>query len=688
MQATLSREVIRPPVSIPTKVLQLTETNTEVPAFTRTPEETAKLQRVIATLFGLSSGKFGFELLPHPENWACGFSPENQARIEEELTTGSLDLENMTDKQFEPDAFYYSLEEIKTMPEQEIYGVTHHESAHAQYSSFRHILIGQKIAEKEGFLPTTWGLISNGLEDGRINRQKTAESFVIKDQIGALYIPWEKKVAEHMSTQSLTRQYALCTVKYWLNGKPFEKGVDPRVAKLFTETKDQVGRFINENDRQKAFDILKNEIWPKVRTLETEEKKDQSLRDLQSNKKSLWQKLKDKLRKMFGKEPKEPEHKPITGDERKKLEEKFKNLPQDKKEELLKKAGKELDKKQAEEAKKDSVKGFTYEYDKKADKYKLKQTIKPDEEDKKLGRELIEDAIQGENEVQVEKINAEKKLMQMRKDGFEANEEDGFDEFTGIQETVLGIRNNFMRKLERIVPRAIKRDFGGEYNTGPRIDNGKLAKRAPVKDARFYQKRSIEIKGDPLLNVELIMDNSPSMEGEKIKQAKRAAVFMLEVLNEMELPACVKRFSNKFDWIQRRDETYRNPRCRVKPTIISTLDAAGNGTNIGSPLEETKNAVRAFNLRHPNTLCLVIVVTDGDANVGKTGDDLKRLIREVQRKALVININLAGTKEEVEKSKLLFGAANVVDCSNASELPDAMFKVLQSGFEKALNKLH
>ena len=654
------------------------------PEFSRTPQEVSKLQRVISTLFGLSSGRFGFKLLPHPINWACGFSSDTQGRIEEELQNGSLDLQNMSDDQFSPDAFYYPLEELKTLPEQEIYGVTHHESAHAQYTSFRLLLLGHKLAEQDGKMPTTWGLVLNGVEDGRINRMKSAESDVTKEQIAALYERWEKDVVANISTQSLVRQYTLNAVHCWLKNGPIPSGLDPRVQSVFEETKDSVFRYIHEDGREESFQILRDEIWPKVKVLEDEAKKDQELRDLKNNKKNLWDKLKDKMQ---GKNEGGGDSQPLSPEEREQLQKEFDKLPDEKKNELRQKAQEEVDKRQAEDANKDGVKGFSYDFDNKSKKFKLKQKPMPGDEEKKLGEKIIDDALDAESDKQAEELKRQKKQTEMLRNGFKEDEESQFDDFITVRNSIVGLKNNFMRNLQGILPREILKDFGGEYHSGPRINIGKLVKRAPVRDARFYERRSEERVGDPLLNVELIVDNSASMDGIKMHEARRATLLTLEVLSDLGLPSCVKRFASSFDWIQNRKQDYAAGKSRIKPRVISSLNADGGGTNISEPLEESKDSITAFKLRHPKTLCLVVVITDGGANSGKTGGELKQLVEDTQRQAIVVNINLSGSASEIKKSKDYFGERNVVVCDSASELPDALIRVLKGAFERAVNKM-
>lgn len=663
--------------------LSLAAQKIHVPAYQRSEEEAAKLQRVIATLFGLSSGCFGFKLLPHPENWACGFSAETQARIDQELESGSLDLEKMGDEQFAPDAFYYALEELRTLPEQQIYGVTHHESAHAQYTSFRLLIQGHKLAEREGKLATTWGLLANGVEDGRINRMKSAESEVTRDQIALLYERWEKEVSKNISTQSLIRQFTLNAVHCWLKGGPIPNGLDKRVQAAFEETKEAVFAYINEDDREKSFAILRDKIWPKVKHLEDEARNDQALREQKKGDESLWEKMKKRL---FGEGDQSKDGQPLSEGEREKLQREFDQLPEAQKEQLKKDAEKNLDRKQAKEANKDGVKGFTYELDKKTGKHRLKHTPAPGDAEKKLGEEIIEDALEKERAHEAAEIERAKRALEMRRNGFEEHEGDLFDQYSDVRQSIIGMKRSFMRNLHGILPRELIKDFGGEFHSGPRIDLDKLVKRAPVGDARFYQRRTQEMQGDPLLNVELVIDNSGSMAGEKMNEARRATVLTLEVLSDLGLPSAVKKFDANFKWIQERHQAYKDPRARVKPEILTGLTANGASTNIGSPLIEATDAVTAFSLRHPKTLTLIVVISDGDANTGITGQALKSKIETLKRNAVVVNINLSGSSAEIEKSKFYFGNNSVVACDSASQLPDALVRVLKAAFERALRK--
>ena len=105
---------------------------------------------------------------------------------------------------------------------------------------------------------------------------------------------------------------------------------------------------------------------------------------------------------------------------------------------------------------------------------------------------------------------------------------------------------------------------------------------------------------------------------------------------------------------------------------------------MADPLLETKESQLGFRLRHPKTVSLVVVISDGEANLGKTGDELKTLIDQIRRDAVIVNINISGSQSDIEKSEFYFGKKNVVVCGNVEQLSNALCRVLKSAFEKAV----
>ena len=79
-----------------------------------------------------------------------------------------------------------------------------------------------------------------------------------------------------------------------------------------------------------------------------------------------------------------------------------------------------------------------------------------------------------------------------------------------------------------------------------------------------------------------------------------------------------------------------------------------------------------------------MVISDGEANAGKTGDELKTLINQIRRDAVIVNINISGSPSEIEKSEFYFGKKHVIACQSVEQLSSALCRVLKSAFEKAV----
>jgi len=72
------------------------------------------------------------------------------------------------------------MSDLSTKEKDIILALTDHESWHAKFTDFKHLIINSKHAKNEKYLSSSINLISNGLEDGRITYLGVLESEIIK----------------------------------------------------------------------------------------------------------------------------------------------------------------------------------------------------------------------------------------------------------------------------------------------------------------------------------------------------------------------------------------------------------------------------------------------------------------------------------------------------------------------------
>jgi uncharacterized protein with von Willebrand factor type A (vWA) domain len=654
----------------------------------RSPQQVAELKRKIAFVFGVSSGEFDFEILPHPLNWACGFSPEASQVLDELMKGNRGAVEALPDEAFRPNAFFYHTDEIVNRPEVEIAGITHHEAAHAEFTDYRVFIEGMFNASHEGALQSIWANVFNGVEDGRINRLKSASSVAGNKYLGDLYQVWVEEVRENISIQPILHQFALNCVHRWATGHDIEQITDSRVRDLIDATRDGVDRYIGSDDAVMAGQIMSQDIWPEARKLAEEQIRDQALNDLRSDREgSAFGKLKSFIKRMCGGES---EKKEITASERVKLEKAFEKLADSERESRLQRARSEVDEQMAEIHNREGLKGFRLERDDESEEYRVEREEPPTQEETQALRDILQDALDDTREEQRNRESAEAERQRAKREreqaGFEEEEDQEYAVYMADSEAIASILDRFIENLHKVLPRDVERLLEGEYLSGARLDKLLLSRRAPVLDGRVFQRRYSRVSTEPLVDLVVLIDNSGSMEGEKILNARRTALLLLHACERLSIPCSIRLFGSRDQVIKSREESLDTPGNRVHHRLVTTLDARGGGTNIGTPLTKEHAGIRVFRQSSPKTQSAVFVVSDSGANEGAVGAELERIVRALRGDAVVVNFILSGDEADVGNCRNVFGSQNVVEAPEVGSLAHRMLTSLTRIFFEAAQR--
>jgi uncharacterized protein with von Willebrand factor type A (vWA) domain len=655
----------------------------------RSPEQVAELKRRISFIFGVSSGEFDFEILPHPESWACGFSPEAREALDQ-LMKGARDAASkLPDEAFRPNAFFYHTEEIASRPELQIAGITHHEAAHAQYTDYRFFVEGMFNASQERSLQSMWATVFNGLEDGRINRMKSASSLAGNKYLGELYHEWTKEIEKAISTQPLMHQFALNCVHRWATGNDIRQITDPRARSLIDVTREAVDQYIASDAAAAAGEVLNNSIWPEAKKLAQVEIKEQALQDLQSERESsMIGKIKRFFKRMLGRGSEQGD---LSENERGELEKKFDKLPGTQRENRMRRARSKVDERMTEIHNKNGLKGFPLIKDETGSgEYRVTRQEPPTPEEKEALREMLKEALKDAREQarekEAEEASREREKGLREQAGFNEDERRLYETFTQDYEAVAPVLDRFAENLKKVLPRDVERLLEGEYLSGPRLDKRLLSRRAPISDGRVFQRRYSKPSMEPLVDLVVLIDNSGSMEGEKIVQARRAALLLLHACDRLGVPCSIRLFAHSDSVIKSREQVTDRPGDRVHHRLITSLNAKGGGTNIGSPLTKEHDGIRTFRKANPKTQCAVFVVSDSEANEGPVGPDLEQIVRSLRNDAVVVNFILGGAASDVESCASVFGSQNVVNAADVHSLTHRMMTTLSRIFFEATQR--
>lgn len=266
---------------------------------------------------------------------------------------------------------------------------------------------------------------------------------------------------------------------------------------------------------------------------------------------------------------------------------------------------------------------------------------------------------------------------ELRKQGFTPEEKQHFENFKRLEHSVIGRLPEFLQELLPLLPKRRTYGFTPDlHHTGSRLDKRAVVRKGPLGDGEVWRRRTQIDSPDPRMFVTLLIDNSPSMEGAKVEQAKKTALFWARALKEMDVPFSIKMFGGTVTDLKDFSADYDDPATRIKPTLMSKLDASTNGTNISAPLQRAEKEMDGARKKLPDSFGAIFVLSDGGANQGLRGEELRTYIAALREKYVVMNFMLSSTDEEVQDARKAFGHKYVVAPKSFDRLPVESIKVL------------
>lgn len=270
---------------------------------------------------------------------------------------------------------------------------------------------------------------------------------------------------------------------------------------------------------------------------------------------------------------------------------------------------------------------------------------------------------------------------EMEKAGFEEDELDKFLLYQDLERSMYGYVRKFKQAIEKVVPRRKEPKYEPGFFSGPKFDRREVIRKAPIGNEQFWQRQVDAPTGEPRLFIGLLVDNSGSMEGKKMEEARKTMVFFSKVCSDMGIPFMMASFGDDAEVVKTFRQEFEDPKERVKPKVIDATDASGSTTNMFSGIEVTIKAMNEQRRKIPDCHGLIFVITDGDANAGKTGQNLQDYIEENRGRLTFKGFGLSGDPSERQRIQnylnLYFGESNSAYPQNFEDLPDEAFRLLR-----------
>lgn len=755
-----------------------------------TPQEK---NRLIAHLGRVFARSYDIQVIPSRQKglWATSLDPKVNAEVYKYIEGQRDTLDDLPPESFRPRQILYDAESAQGMTMDEINTILHHEAGHAKYTDFRSMVEGQRQAKDEGYLPTSFWLTFEGIEDPRVNSLEGEESPAIDRQIRFNQgNELQTRITEQpLQDRPYMLQFVYNSFHYWLHGEGIPELKDTDVGRLGELAKPLLEQYFQNTDVEQR-KILQRQIWDIAKELEKKDIEDEKMRQMQeqnqqkgqqegqgesqqssgqgggsgeaqagapnipggkgpreqtgspqqqgqsgqpstsgqssesqgqnsNQQKGVFERLRERL---FGPRNQQqgeqeatghdistsqPQAKPkreridlskLSDAELQQLKEAIDNLTPEQRAELEQKAREAVDELQKEALEEDFNKNFKLEKNKQTGDYEVRPTLTDEktqkqaqenyqqilkevgaEEQAKSEREELERQVQKAMMRQLEQARREK--LEMEKAGFDESDRDKFLLYQSLEDAMYSYVRNFRQAIEKVIPRRREPVYEGGYFSGPKFDKRDLIRKVPLGDQQFHMRQVEKPTGDPRLFIGLLVDNSGSMNGKKMEQARRTMIFFAKVCKDMGIPFMGVAFGDSVEVIKQFRQDFDNPSEQIKPKIIDATNANGGSTNLHVGIELTIEAMNEQRRRLRDSHGLIFVITDGGANAGLTGDALKNYIEENRGRLTFKGFGLSGSDHERASIQTYlnhyFGESNCAYPQGFDDLPDEAFRVLR-----------
>lgn len=742
--------------------------------------------RLIAHLGRTFARRYDIQVLPSRQKgvWACSLDPKVNSELEKYIRGQRESLDDLPAESFVPKQILYDEHAAQEMDMDQIATILHHEAGHAKYTDFRSMIEGQRQAKDEGYLPTSFWLAFEGIEDPRVNSLEGEESPAIDRQIRTNQgKDLQERITEApLSQKPMMLQFAYNSFHYWLHGEGIPELKDTDIGKLGELAKPLLEQYFQNTDIEQRR-LLQNQIWDIAKDLEKKDIEQEEMRQTAQQRGQQGQsgqsqggegegqqstsgsgqgesqpgipggrgagsqtqeqpgqgsqpgsgsaetgrkRFLDRLKDMFGQKDKgsgeqgnngqseehrnelgQPASKPkperfdlskLSPDELQAIKDAIEQLSPEQRAELTKKAKEAVDEMQKEALEEELSRTLKLQKNKETGEYeavpqtsseKMQQQA---EADFQQAVQQVEAEEQGEWERQeaerrqqegiLKQLEAERReKLEMEKAGFDENEREKFLLYQSLEDSMYSHVRNFRQAIEKVIPRRKEPLYEGGYFSGPKFDRRDLVRRAPIGDERFHMRQVEAPIGDPRLFIGLLIDNSGSMSGTKMEQARKTTVFFAKVCKDMGVPFMTAAFGDDAEIIKQFKQDFDNPAERIKPKIIDATDASGGSTNMHAGIEVTIEAMNEQRRKLRDSHGLIFVITDGGANAGLTGDALRSYVEENRGRLTFKAFGLSGSDYERDSIQSYlnnyFGDSNCAYPEGFDDLPDEAFRVLR-----------
>lgn len=393
----------------------------------------------------------------------------------------------------------------------------------------------------------------------------------------------------------------------------------------------------------------------------------------------------------------------LSDEELQQIKDAIDQLSPEERAELNKKAKEAVDEVQKDALEDELSKSMKMEKNKQTGEYEVKPQ-EVSEKDQQAAQKDFEQAVQeveAEERAEFERQEAERRAqeealrkleaqrrekLEMEKAGFKENERDKFHLYQTLENAMYSHIRNFKQAIEKVIPRKREPEYEGGHFSGSKFDRRDLVRKAPKGDERFHMRQVERPTGEPRLFIGLLVDNTASMRGKKQDMARKTTVFFSRVNQDMIIPFMGVSFGEAPKVFKSFRQLFDNPSDRVKPALIEATEADEGSTNLHDGLKLIIDEMNDQRRRLRDCHGIIYVITDGGANAGLVGQELKDYIDENRGRLTFKAFGLAqneGERQGIQQTlNFYFGEDNCSYPQNFDDLPDEAFRVLRTNLIK------
>lgn len=245
--------------------------------------------RTIAHLGRVFVGHYDIQVLPSRQKglWATTLDPKITQELQKYVIGQRDSLDDLPDESFEPKRILYDEQSAQEMSMDDIIAILRHEAGHAKYTAFKLMFEGQRMAKDQGYLPTSFWLMFEGLEDPRVNTLEGEESPAIDKQIRTSNAKQlqERLTEGPLSQKPIMLQFAYNAYHSWLHGEliPELNGTD--IGRVTEVARPLIEQYFQNTDVEQRR-LLQKQIWEIAKELEKKEIEQEEQRQMAQQKQS------------------------------------------------------------------------------------------------------------------------------------------------------------------------------------------------------------------------------------------------------------------------------------------------------------------------------------------------------------------------------------------------------------------